>query len=183
MQIHKARALLEELLPSEKWKSEEMWDTPARWCKAMEELADGESKEFNFTTFANPGNDEMVVVSDIPFATLCSHHLLPFLGRCHIGYVPDRAIAGLSKLPRLVEHTAKGTWNQEGLTQTIANRMQEELAPIGVAIVMEAEHTCMSIRGVQTVGTLTTTSTMLGCFADHTRQARSEFLNLIRRSR
>jgi GTP cyclohydrolase I len=170
--------LFKELFPFYDWEGDpELADTPARWQKMMKELTTPQS--FEFTTFENPGYDEMIVVQDISFTSVCAHHLAPFVGKAHVAYVPTKTIAGLSKLPRTVEYFSAGLWTQEALTNTISNFLEEQLDPLGVAVIMRGEHTCMSLRGVKAHGTLTTTSSMRGCFADHTKQARSEFLSLI----
>jgi GTP cyclohydrolase I len=145
----------------------------------MQELTDVEAHEFEFTTFESDAN-EMVIVHDINFVTLCAHHLVPFIGKVDIGYIPNGKIAGLSKLPRLVTQLSKGAWDQESLTKAIADNMEDRLEPLGVAVVVRAEHLCMTIRGVQAQGTTTTTSSMTGVFADHSRLARQEFLQLVR---
>lgn len=162
---------------------EPFWDgrddvdkTPQRFVHMLKELAQPE--EFDFTVF-DSNNDEMVIVQDIPFVSLCAHHVAPFMGRAHIGYVPQGRVAGLSKLVRSVNYMSKGLWSQEDLTDSIAAFLEGHLEPVGTAVVMQAEHTCMTIRGVKTSGSLTTTSSMNGCFADHDRLARSEFLSLI----
>jgi GTP cyclohydrolase I len=152
-------------------------DTPLRFIKMLRELTDPEP--FDFTTFESSA-DEMIVVKDIDFVSLCAHHIVPFMGKCHIGYVPAGRIAGLSKFPRLVRHQAKTLTVQEELTNNIANKLLDILDPKGIAVVMEAEHLCMSIRGVQSPGTKTITSSMKGVFADHNRLARSEFMALIK---
>jgi GTP cyclohydrolase I len=121
----------------------------------------------------------MVVVKDMPFATLCRHHVLPFVGIAHLGYVPDGRIVGLSKIPRLIKYYAAGLNTQEELTETIADSFMEKLDPKGVILVMEAQHTCMSIRGVRSSGSTRTTS-VRGVFADHARTAKAEFLEAIR---
>lgn len=174
-------AVLMSALPYSKWNTDEMQDTPERWMKMMKEMSTPEP--FKFTVFDNPGNDEMVVVDNIPFASLCAHHLLPFIGVAHVAYIPGPKIAGLSKLPRLVKSLAKGTHNQEGLTEAIALRLEETLEPVGVAVIMQAEHTCMTIRGVQVPGTRTTTSSMKGAFGDHNKLARQELLQLLQMRR
>lgn len=174
--------VLNAAMPYELWNEPDMLKTPERWLKMMIEMTSTEGHGFTLTTFDAKNVDEMVVIKDIPFVTLCSHHLVPFIGKCHIGYVPNGRMAGLSKFARLVRYFSKGTWSQELLTRAIATELQDALDPVGVAVVMTAEHLCMTIRGVQTPGTTTTTSAMLGCFADHNKQARSEFLSLIRPS-
>ena len=137
---------------------------------------------FEFTTF-DTEHDEMVVVKDIDFVSLCAHHIVPFVGKAHIGYVPNGNLCGLSKIARTVRHEASTLTVQEDLTASIANILELKLRPQGVAVVLEAEHMCMALRGVKAPGSLTTTSTMRGVFADHTRLARSEFLQLIGRNR
>ena len=135
------------------------------------------SEEFEFTTFPNElKKDEMVVVKDIPFVSLCAHHLIPFSGYAHIGYIPVKVIAGLSKFPRAVKFWSRGLWTQEDLTDAIAYYLDEMLeGPLGLGVMMEAEHMCMTIRGVQAPGVKTITSTMLGAFLDPEKQARAEF--------
>jgi GTP cyclohydrolase I len=150
--------------------------TPQRFVEMLWELAT--PKEFEFTTFKTT-NDEMVIIQDIPFVSLCAHHICPFMGVAHIGYVPINNTAGLSKIVRTVEYMSKGLWTQEDLTDAISDFLISHLVPLGTAVVMRAEHTCMTIRGVKTSGALTTTSSMTGCFADHDRLARTEFLSLI----
>lgn len=153
--------------------------TSARFVKMMMELTTPE--EFNFTTFDNTEHvDEMIIIQNIPFYTLCNHHVIPFFGEAHIAYIPDKDIAGLSKFARTVKYFAKGLWVQEHLTTEIADYLEEKLEPLGIAIVMKAEHLCMTMRGVQTPGALTTTSAMRGVFLDPTKGARNEFLTLIK---
>jgi GTP cyclohydrolase IA len=133
---------------------------------------------FNLTTFANDeGYDELVVVRDIPFQSLCMHHVLPFHGLAHVGYLPDERILGLSKLARVVELFARGLQLQERLTTQIADCLQRELEPKGVGVVLEAEHACMSLRGVQKPGSKTMTSALHGLVRDDPR-TREEFLSL-----
>jgi GTP cyclohydrolase I len=152
--------------------------TPARFVAMLRELCTPE--EFDFTSFPNDeGVDEMVIVDNIPFYTLCNHHLAPFFGVAHIGYIPNQTIVGLSKFPRAVQNLAKDLNVQENLTIKIADFLEHELDPIGVAVVLRAEHLCMSMRGVKVLGTKTTTSAMRGVFADHDRTAKAEFLAMI----
>jgi GTP cyclohydrolase I len=126
------------------------------------------------------GHDNMVVVRDIDVYSLCEHHLLPFFGRIHIGYIPDGRIVGLSKLPRVVEVFARRLQVQERLTQQVAEGLEEVLRPRGVAVVMEASHLCMMMRGVQKQSSLTVTSAMRGAFL-HDRGTREEFLRMVER--
>lgn len=151
-------------------------NTAKRWVASMQELMTPEP--FNFTTFPAT-SDEMVVLSPIPFYTMCAHHVIPFYGQAHIGYVPRELIAGLSKFGRLVKNEAKSLWVQEELTGHIADVIIEKLDPRGVAVILEGEHMCMSMRGVQMPGVVTTTSAMRGVFGDHTKTAKAEFLQVI----
>jgi len=153
-------------------------ETPRRVAAAFGELLTHEP--FSLTTFANDSAyDELVVVRDIPFHSLCMHHLLPFHGVAHIAYLPADRIVGLSKLARVVELFARELQLQERLTMQIAGCLQEHLHPKGVGVVVEAEHLCMSLRGVQKAGTRTTTSALLGLLRDDAR-TRQEFLSLVK---
>jgi len=122
---------------------------------------------------------EMVIVRDIDFYSLCEHHLLPFFGRCHVGYLPNRKVIGLSKIPRIVDMFARRLQVQERLTSQIADALRDTIAPHGVAVVMEANHLCMAMRGVEKQNSATITSSMLGVLRDDAR-TRHEFLELIR---
>jgi GTP cyclohydrolase IA len=151
-------------------------DTPRRVAAAFGELLTHEP--FTLTTFPNESAyDELVVVRDIPFHSLCMHHLLPFHGVAHVAYLPADRIVGLSKLARVVELFARELQLQERLTMQVAGCLQEHLQPKGVGVVVEAEHLCMSLRGVQKAGTRTTTSALLGLLRDDAR-TRQEFLSL-----
>lgn len=150
--------------------------TPERMAKMFEQMTTRE--EFSFTTFRAKSQD-MVILEGIPFYTLCAHHTAPFFGTAHVGYVPEGRIAGLSKFVRTVQQCAKGFHVQEELTHDIANFIEENLAPKGTAVVLRAEHLCMAMRGVQQPGVITTTSAMLGVFADHSRTAKAEFMSII----
>jgi GTP cyclohydrolase I len=121
---------------------------------------------------------EMVIVKDIDFYSLCEHHLLPFFGKCHIAYIPRKQVIGLSKLPRLVEVFSRRLQIQERMTNQIAETIREKINPLGVAVVVEGTHLCMSMRGVQKQNSFAVTSAMLGAFRDHGR-TRMEFLELI----
>ena len=160
--------------------SDGLRETPRRMVDAYAELLT--PQPFRATTFANEeGYDELVLVRAIPFHSLCMHHLLPFHGVAHIGYLPDERIVGLSKLARVVELFARDLQVQERLTTQIADWIQEQLAPKGVGVVLEAEHLCMSLRGVQKFGATTVTSALLGQVRDDPR-TRQEFLSLTKRS-
>ena len=136
---------------------------------------------FDATTFPNDGGyDELVVARDIPFHSLCEHHLLPFVGVAHVAYLPGERIIGLSKLARVVESFARAMQVQERLTTRVAGWLQRELAPKGVGVVLEAEHLCMSLRGVQKAGARTVTSALHGRLREDQR-TRQEFLSLTRR--
>ncbi len=124
--------------------------------------------------------DEMVIVKDIDFFSLCEHHLLPFFGRCHVGYLPNKRVVGLSKIPRVVDTFSRRLQVQERLTVQIAETLQSKLNAHGVAVVREARHLCMMMRGVEKQNTIAVTSEMLGVFRDQ-QQTREEFLRLIRR--
>jgi GTP cyclohydrolase I len=155
-----------------------MAETPRRMAQAYAEMLSSDG--FNFTTFANAeGYDELVVVEDIPVASVCEHHMLPFVGVAHLGYLPADRILGLSKLARLVEFYAHRAQTQERLTQQIAEHLDRELAPRGLGVVIEAEHTCMSLRGVRATGTRTVTSALLGTLRTDP-SSRAEFLSLTR---
>jgi GTP cyclohydrolase I len=151
-------------------------ETPRRMAAAFAELLTPEP--FNLTSFPNDEDyDELVVVRDIPFQSLSMHHLLPFHGVAHVAYLPAERILGLSKLARVVEHFARDLQLQERLTTQIANCLQEQLEPKGVGVVLEAEHLCMSLRGVQKAGARTVTSALHGLVRDDPR-TREEFLSL-----
>jgi GTP cyclohydrolase I len=153
-------------------------ETPRRVADAYAELLTHEPVAL--TTFPNDaGYDELVVVREIPFHSLCMHHLLPFHGVAHVAYLPGERIIGLSKLARVVELFARELQLQERLTMQVADCLQERLRPKGVGVVLEAEHLCMSLRGVQKAGTRTTTSALLGLLRDDAR-TRHEFLSLVR---
>jgi len=154
-------------------------ETPRRMAAAYAALLTPEP--FNLTTFANEeGYDELIVVRDIPFQSLCMHHALPFHGVAHVGYLPGDRILGLSKFARVVELFARDLQLQERLTKQVAAWLQDQLEPEGVGVVLEAEHLCMTLRGVQKVGTQTITSALHGLVRDDPR-TRQEFLSLTRR--
>ncbi|HEX8116192.1 MAG TPA: GTP cyclohydrolase I FolE, partial [Pyrinomonadaceae bacterium] len=156
--------------------------TPQRVAEMYAELTEGMREDPSEHVAALPGDrhDEMVIVKDIHFASLCEHHLAPFVGKCHIAYIPKEGrIVGLSKLARLVETFARRLQVQERLTSEIADTLFEGLKPVGVMVVMEAEHTCMTIRGVKKPGAVTITSAIRGGFRKDSR-TRAEAMALIR---
>ncbi|HEY1485025.1 MAG TPA: GTP cyclohydrolase I FolE [Micromonosporaceae bacterium] len=156
--------------------AEGLRDTPGRMARAYAELLT--PRDFTVTTFPNDeGYDELVLVRDIPITSVCEHHLLPFIGVAHVGYLPGERIVGLSKLARVVEMFAHGPQVQERLTKQIADWLDSSLQPLGVGVVIEAEHLCMTLRGVQAAGTRTLTSSMLGTVREDPR-SRAEFLAL-----
>jgi len=173
-----ARDLLEAL--GADLGDESLSETPRRMAAAYAELLTPEP--FNATTFPNDGHyDELVLVRDIPFHSLCEHHLLPFVGIAHVGYIPGDRIVGISKLARVVDHFARSLQVQERLTTQVADWFERELSPKGVGVVLEAEHTCMSLRGAAKSGTRTVTSALHGLVRDDPR-TRQEFLTLTGRT-
>jgi GTP cyclohydrolase IA len=151
-------------------------ETPARMARAYAELFD--ARPFKMTTFPNDeGYDELVLARSIPFRTVCEHHLLPFSGVAHVGYLPGERILGLSKLARLVEHFAARPQVQERLTKQVAGCLSDLLAPKGAGVVVEAEHSCMTLRGVRAQGSSTVTSALVGVLRSDAR-SRAEFFAL-----
>src|SRR3954451_19647541 len=157
-------------------------DTPKRVEKACKFLTSGYTADIDrvlnnrlFTV----DYSEMVIVKDIDFYSLCEHHLLPFFGKCHVAYIPSNKVIGLSKIPRIVDVFARRLQVQERLTNQIADTIRDKIAPLGVAVVMEATHLCMSMRGVEKQNSFAVTSAMVGAFRDNAR-TRMEFLELIK---
>ncbi|MFG3525098.1 GTP cyclohydrolase I FolE [Nocardia nova] len=154
-------------------------NTPRRMARAYVDFFT--PRPFELTTFPNDaGYDELILAKAIPFRSICEHHLLPFLGVAHVGYLPGDRILGLSKLARVVEHFACRPQVQERFTKQIADWLNENLSPRGVGVVIEAEHSCMTLRGAQAVGSSTVTSTLVGVLREDHR-TREEFLGLSRR--
>jgi GTP cyclohydrolase I len=174
------RKLLTEL--GEDPTREGLLRTPTRVEKALTFLTSGYSANIdavlNDALFTVDYN-EMVIVKDIDFYSLCEHHLLPFFGKCHIAYIPNNRVIGLSKIPRLVDVFARRLQIQERMTNQIAQTIREKIDPLGVAVVCEGTHLCMSMRGVEKQNSFAVTSAMLGAFHDNAR-TRMEFLELIR---
>ena len=174
------RQLLSEL--GEDPLREGLIDTPKRVEKSLRFLTSGYSADvdavLNNALFTVDYN-EMVIVKDIDFYSLCEHHLLPFFGKCHVAYIPRKRVIGLSKIPRLVDVFARRLQIQERLTNQIAETIREKIDPLGVAVVCEGTHLCMSMRGVEKQNSFAITSAMLGAFRDSAR-TRMEFLELIK---
>jgi GTP cyclohydrolase I len=155
---------------------EGLQETPKRYIKFMKEFL--EAKEFNFTTFENEGTDQMIIQTNIPFYSLCEHHTAPFFGTANVAYIPHSKIVGLSKLARCVDLYANKFQNQERITTQIAERLNKELNPKGVAVSLKSQHLCMCMRGVKKHDTWTVTSKLLGVFKED-EKARNEFLNFL----
>jgi len=165
-------------IPDNCFNKEELKNTPKRYSKFLKEWLE-ESNDFTFTTFNKPnGLDQMIIVKDISFYSMCSHHLIPFYGKVHIGYLPGTKIAGLSKFPRVVDKYAHRPQLQERLTQQIADFLDKELEPLGLMVIMEAEHMCMSMRGIKKIGSKTITSSIKGMFIQPS--LKNEFMELIK---
>ena len=178
------QSLIRELLAElgEDPTREGLLDTPKRVEKALKFLTSGYDMDvdevLNGALFT-VDYSEMVIVKDIDFYSLCEHHMLPFFGKCHVAYIPHTRVIGLSKIPRLVDIFARRLQIQERLTSQIADTIREKISPLGVAVVMEATHLCMSMRGVEKQNSFAVTSSMLGAFRDKAR-TRMEVLELIK---
>jgi GTP cyclohydrolase I len=161
---------------------EGLQNTPERVDQSMRFLTGGywvDIEELvNDALFEDPNTDEMVIIKDIDLFSLCEHHLLPFFGKCHVAYIPDGKIIGLSKIPRIVDAFSRRLQVQERLTSQVADCLNNILKPKGVAVVIDALHLCMSMRGVEKQNSYTTTSSMLGAFKSNP-STRSEFLSLL----
>ncbi len=171
---------LKEGIGEENIDPEAMKNTPDRVARAYAELFAGYEQDpigILSRVFEDP-YDEMVIVKDIPMYSMCEHHMLPFIGFVSIGYIPDGQLLGISKFARLVEIYARRLQLQERLTAQIANALMEHVKPLGVGVVVQAEHTCMTMRGINKPGTQTSTSAMRGIFKEDAK-TRSEFLRLI----
>jgi GTP cyclohydrolase I len=165
-------------------KREGLLDTPARMEKALKFLTRGYTQEVNtvlHNALFDVDYDEMVIVKDVEFFSMCEHHLLPFFGKAHVAYVPNGKVIGLSKIPRLVDVFARRLQVQERLTTEVADAIDEAIQPQGVAVILEAQHLCMMMRGVEKQHSATVTSAMRGVFKTQ-QQTRSEFLSLVRKT-
>ena len=173
------KQLIEEI--GEDPSREGLLKTPSRVSKAWSFFSRGYNQDLdkiiNNAVFNEDATD-MVVVRDVEFFSLCEHHLIPFFGRAHVAYLPDGKVIGLSKIPRIIDMFSRRLQVQERLTRQIAETVKEILDPIGVAVIMEGQHMCMQMRGVEKQNSLTTTSSMLGKFRESDR-TRSEFLSII----
>jgi len=161
---------------------EGLQDTPERAARAMEYLTRGYRQTLDDVVnnaIFETDNDEMILVKNIELYSLCEHHLLPFIGKCHVAYIPTGRVIGLSKIARIVDMFARRLQIQENLTKQIADTLMEVIAPAGVGVIIEARHLCMMMRGVEKQNSMMTTSMMLGSFRTHDR-TRSEFLRLVR---
>jgi GTP cyclohydrolase IA len=159
--------------------------TPSRVVKALEFMTSGYAKdpkaEINGALFSGEGYQEIILCKDLDFYSLCEHHLLPFMGKAHVAYLPNRKIVGLSKLARMVEIFARRLQVQERLTTQIARTIMDEIDPFGVAVILEAKHMCMRMRGVEKQNSYITTSAMLGVFRTHV-ETRQELMQLLRKA-
>ena len=185
MKKHSVEQTVEELLLSlgENPTRQGLKRTPKRVKDSLKFLTNGyhqNVKEVINSAVFDEEYDEMVVVRDLDIYSLCEHHLLPFYGKCHVAYIPKGKIIGLSKIPRIVDIFARRLQVQERLTQQIATCLKDALEPLGVAVIIEALHLCMAMRGVEKQNATCVTSTMLGCFRSD-RSTRMEFMNLIRK--
>jgi len=181
--VRKTESLIKDLLTQwgEDPQREGLKSTPARVASMYEFLLQGYKKDINEVmngAVFKERYSEMVIVKDIDFFSLCEHHLLPFYGKCHIAYIPNGKIIGLSKMPRIVEVFSRRLQVQERMTQQIADTLFEWLNPLGVGVIVEARHLCMMMRGVEKQSSMATTSAMIGSFRDDVK-TRSEFLTLI----
>jgi GTP cyclohydrolase I len=160
---------------------EGLQDTPQRAARAMQYLTAGYGQtveEVVNNAIFESDNDEMILVKDIELYSLCEHHLLPFIGKCHVAYIPTGRVIGLSKIARIVDMFARRLQIQENLTKQIADTLMAAIRPAGVGVIIEAQHLCMMMRGVEKQNSMMTTSMMLGSFRDHDR-TRAEFLRLV----
>jgi len=187
VKTHGLQAVVEQMivLLGEDTNREGLQGTPQRVEKSLRFLTSGYRQDIDTVlndAFFTVTHEEMVIVKDINFFALCEHHLLPFFGKCHIGYLPNGRVVGLSKLPRVVEMFSRRLQLQERLTCEIAQTLLDKIEPFGVGVVMEAQHLCMMMRGVEKQNSKTVTSAMLGVFKSDPK-TRAEFLDLLRHDR
>jgi GTP cyclohydrolase I len=178
--IEEIRSILKQI--GEDPARDGLQNTPIRVDRAMRFLTSGygmDPDEVLGKALFEVAYDEMVIVRDIEIFSLCEHHLLPFFGKCHVGYIPNGRVIGLSKIPRLVDMYARRLQVQERLTKQIADTIKEKIQPRGVAVVIEAQHLCMIMRGVEKQNSVAVTSAMLGAFKEN-QNTRNEFLNLVK---
>ena len=178
--IEEIRSILQQI--GEDPSRDGLRNTPIRFDRSMRFLTSGygmDPDELLNKALFDVAYDEMVIVRDIEMFSLCEHHLLPFFGKCHVGYIPDGQIIGLSKIPRLVDMYARRLQVQERLTTQIAETIERKIHPRGVAVVVEAQHLCMIMRGVEKQNSVAVTSSMHGVFKEN-QNTRNEFLNLVR---
>lgn len=174
-ELNAVKTLLKSI--GEDTEREGLIDTPKRYVKFLKQFCKPE--KFKFTTFTNEGSDRMIIVKDIPFFSLCEHHLAPFFGTASIAYIPNEKIVGLSKLPRTLDMFARRPQNQERIGKQVADFLMEKLKPQGVAVMIEARHLCVEMRGVEKHNVQTITSEMRGAFLND-MNCRQEFLTLIK---
>jgi GTP cyclohydrolase I len=178
--IDEIRSILTKL--GEDPERDGLQNTPARVDRSLRFLTSGYKMDANDIlnkALFDVAYDEMVIVRDIEMFSMCEHHLIPFFGKCHVGYIPNGKVIGLSKIPRLVDMYARRLQVQERLTTQIAETINDNIHPRGVAVVIEAQHLCMIMRGVEKQNSFAVTSSMLGAFKDN-QNTRNEFLNLVR---
>lgn len=183
MNLDKIEKLVAQIIEEigEDPKREGLKETPKRVAKSFEKIFEGYTQDPNkyLTTFDGEDYDEMIICKNIDFYSNCEHHMQPFFGQAWIGYIPDKKIIGISKLPRILNTFSRRLQNQERLTMQVADTLQELLQPLGVGVVLEAEHLCMKCRGVEKQNTIMTTSAFRGTFKKKAK-TRNEFLRLIK---
>ncbi len=178
---HNMKGILDQIYGSrENWiQDDNLRDTPRRYAKMMVELTRGlRENEIKWTEFKKGNYNDMVIIKDIPFFSICSHHLIPFFGTVSIVYIPDKKVIGLSKIPRLVKHIAAQPQLQERMSYQIADTLKQKLDTSGIMVIIKARHLCMEMRGVKSIGSNTITSAIRGIFKED-QKIREEALSLI----
>lgn len=160
------------------YKREGLLETPQRVVEMFKDFFKPTEDFIKWKTFKSEGNDEMIVVKQIPFYSYCEHHMVPFFGTAHIAYIPKGQLVGLSKIPRVLDYFSRRLQNQERITKQVNDYLMQKLKPWGVGVILDARHLCVEMRGIRKPGTMTTTSAMSGCFKTDTN-CRQEFLKLI----